>query len=78
MEIVERQVITTWNPPDKYPKEGDVVVVTVSGKKNKYTTYDHAFALASWFDDGEGWMLEDIKMDEFTIHAWCDLDPYKG
>ena len=77
--VIENQVIACWNSPDKkLPNEGDIVVVTVSGKRGKSITYDHAFALASWFDDGLGWQLEDLHLDEFTIHAWCDLEPYKG
>lgn len=76
--MIENQVIAFWNPPDKHPKEGNIVVVTVSGKMGKNITYDHAFALASWFDDGEGWLLEDIHLDDLVIHAWCDLEPYKG
>ena len=76
--VIERQVIATWyTPQEKMPPEGDIVLVTISGK-GKVTTYDHAFALASWFDDGDGWELEDCVMDEFTIHAWCDIEPYRG
>ena len=42
-------------------------------------TYDHALALAEWYDDGFGWGLtDDIKLTEFTVHAWCDLEPYGG
>ena len=75
---IENQVIACWHSPDKPPKNGDIVVTTVSGKRGKHITYDHAFALASWFDDGLGWQLEDVYMDEFVVHGWCDLEPYKG
>ena len=79
MKTIERQVIACWyTPEEKLPPEGDIVLVTISGKR-KVITYDHAFALASWFDDGDGWMLEDYDdLDYFTIHAWCDIEPYKG
>ena len=76
---IERQTIVTWYRPDeKLPPEGDIVVATVSGRRGKNITYDHAFALVSWFPDGLGFALEDIHLDEFTVHAWCDLEPYKG
>lgn len=76
--IIERQVITTWyTPSEKLPKEGNIVVVTISGHTGN-VTYDHAFALASYYDDGDGWALEDYVIDDFNIHAWCDLEPYGG
>lgn len=74
--VVERQVIVTWEKPEeKMPNEGDIVVVTVSGK-GKNVEYDHAFALAEWYDDGEGWYVSCPDLDECTVHAWCDLEPY--
>lgn len=76
--MIERQVITTWyKPSEKLPEDGNIVVVTISGHTGN-VTYDHAFALASYYDDGDGWMLEDYVIDNFSIHAWCDLDPYGG
>ena len=77
--MIEKQVITTWyTPSEKLPENGNIVVVTVSGRTGN-TTYDHAFALASYFDDdGDGWMIEDYIIDDFTIHAWCNLEPYGG
>lgn len=75
--MIENQVIAIWNTPDKHPEQGDIVVVTVSGTRGKHITYDHAFALASWFEE-DGWLLEDTILDGFVIHAWCDLEPYKG
>ena len=77
MSLIERQVFTTWyTPEEKLPPEGIIVVATVSGKKGKNITFDHAFALAEWYDDGEGWDLTDIKLDDLEIHAWADLEPY--
>ena len=78
MSLVERQVFVTWYTPaeKKPPEEWDVVLVTVSGKKG-VTTYDHAFALAA-YDKDDGWMLWNDDMTEFTIHAWADIEPYKG
>lgn len=66
-----------WFLPDKkLPEEGKIVVATISGEAGNMT-YDHAFALASWVNDGLGWMLEDMELDTFEVHAWCDLEPYK-
>ena len=76
--MIERQTIVTWyTPEEKMPNEGDITVVTISGKRGG-VTYDHSFALAEWFNDGDGWNLTDIDMDEFTVHAWADLTPYGG
>lgn len=77
--MIERQTIVTWyTPEEKMPKEGDITVVTISGKGGNNVTYDHAFALAEWYDDGLGWTLTDIELDEFVVHAWADLKPYGG
>lgn len=80
--VIERQQFVTWYTPDeKLPPKGMIHVVTISGSRRKNgfeTIFDHAFALASWYDDGLGWELEDIDLDEFVVHAWCDLDPYGG
>ena len=77
--MIERQTIVTWHTPDeKKPPEGDIVVVSISGRQSANVTFDHAFALAEWYDDGEGWTLSDIEMESFTVHAWCDLMPYGG
>lgn len=75
---IERQVIATWyTPKEKMPPEGDTVLVTFSGKGGNIT-FDHSFAIASWFGDGEGWKLGYDGFDYFTIHAWCDIKPYWG
>ena len=77
--MIERQVIVTWHTPaEKLPPVEEEVIVTISGN-SKHTTYDHVFALAVW--EGEfGWALTDYQdiIDEFTVHAWCDLEPYGG
>ena len=76
--MIERQVFVTWYTPDeKLPDEGKIVIASISGKAGN-TDYDHAFALCTWVDDGLGWMLEDMELDDFKVHAWCDLEPYGG
>ena len=73
--MIERMQIVNWyTPEEKMPPEGKMVVVTISGKCGS-TSMDHAVSIATWFDDGEGWMLNE-DADEFTVHAWCDLKPY--
>ena len=77
MKIVERQTIVTWyTPNEKKPPEGDIVVVSISGKMDRNVTLDHTFALAEWYNDGDGWNLLDIEVDKLVVHAWCDLVPY--
>lgn len=76
--MIERQVIVTWErPEDKLPPEFHTVVCTVSGKAGNIT-YDHAFMLMEYANDGCGWLSDDVEFDELTVHAWCDLGPYGG
>ena len=79
MIAIERQTIATWyTPEERMPEEGIFVVVTFSGKY-KHTTYDHALGVANWFNDGCGWEVDGLpERAEFTIDAWCDLEPYGG
>lgn len=83
---IEQQVIVNWYPPEKkLPEEGTDVIVTVSGKRPSEVfgsvEYDHAFMVAQYWDE-EGWVFDnvdgDLVFDEFTVHAWCDLEPYGG
>lgn len=78
-KLVERQVIVTWyTMEEKMPEEGQFTIVTFSGRW-KNVTYVHTFGIAEWYDDGLGWTINGLPEDaEFTVHAWCDLDPYKG
>ena len=79
--IIERQVIVTWyTPEERLPEEGIINVATVSAKIGN-TTYDHAFVMAEWYDDEEGWyfhdeLLNQTRTSNVTVHAWCDLEPY--
>ena len=77
--MIERQVIVTWYEPwEDVPEEGEIVVATVSGKRGN-VRYDNTFALVEWWK-GTGWVMSEdsIKMDEFVVHAGCDLEPYGG
>lgn len=73
-----KQVIVVWfTPEERLPKEDYITVVTFSGK-DRSVSYDHALGLATWADDGCGWIIEGLSDDaEYEIHAWCDLDPYR-
>ena len=76
--MIEKQVLVTWyTPEEKLPPEGYMVLVTVSGT-GRNVAYDHSFALAEYFDDGLGWTLETDLLDDFTVHAWADIEPYGG
>ena len=83
-KMIERQVIVTWyTPEEKLPEEGVITVASVSGMSKDKTIYDHAFVLVEWYeksgDDEAGWVLTDNDdLDMFTVHAWCDLEPYGG
>ena len=80
-KLVERQVIVNWYSPEEKtpPEDWDVVLCTVSGRSFG-SIYDHVLALMS-FDKRTGWehlAQGDEHIDDFVVHAWCDLDPYKG
>ena len=77
---VERQVIVTWyKPEERVPKDCDFVVVSISGHCRN-VRYDHALMIGSYYDDdGSGWEIDGLPENaEFTVHAWCDLEPYMG
>ena len=77
--MIEQQVIVQWYTPDKKPPpERDIVVATISGQAG-CIRYDHTLALVEYYKD-DGWYMtdKDDEMDELTVHAWCDLEPYKG
>ena len=75
--MIERQVIVTWyTPEEKLPPEHYQVVVTVSGTDG-YVTYEHALMLATYAEDGLGWLIDGCSDDvDLTVEAWADLDPY--
>lgn len=80
-KLVERQVIVSWYRPEEKlpPEEWDTILLTVSGT-GKRVKYDHALTLGG-YDPKVGWYLngwEDELLDNFTVHAWADIDPYKG
>lgn len=76
--MIERQVITTWTTPEQeLPPEDYLVVVTFSGR-DRNCHYDHTLGIGSYWD-GDGWIITGLSdKAEFTVHAWADLDPYKG
>ena len=80
--MIELQTIVTWEDPAKRKPEPCVFVpVTVSAKLGRIT-YDHALAIADWCDDEDGWCFENQLLerhaDQVVVHAWADLEPYKG
>ena len=80
--MIENQVIVQWNRPiDKMPKDDGFVVVTVSAECGN-VTYDHAFAIANYLEEDDGWFFDDPLLERFhdsvKVHAWADLEPYGG
>lgn len=75
--MIERQVIVTWyTPEEKLPEEDIAVIATVTAKaKNK--TFTRAL-ITVFYSKDEGWYELDYGFDEIIVHAWCDLEPYKG
>ena len=72
--MIEKMPMVTWHTPkEKMPERWETVVATISGHA-RGVEYDHAFALLDW--TGTEWDPVDIHLDEFTVHAWCDLEPY--
>lgn len=75
----ERQVIVTWyTPEEKLPPEDVYAVITFSGRRNDYQSYEHAIGTGAYYSD-EGWMIEgmdETESDLMTVEAWCDLDAY--
>lgn len=65
--------MTWYKPGEKIPPKGKILTVTISGK-----TCDHVLASGVWYGEEVGWILTASELKEFTIHAWCDLEPYKG
>ena len=78
--VKERQVIVTWYTPDeKLPPEDESVVITFSGKINKYISYEHAIGIGDYLPE-KGWLIDGMDWEEsdaMTIEAWCDLDAYE-
>lgn len=75
--MIERQVIVTWFTPDeKLPEDDMGVLATISGKAGN-TVFEHTVVILYYSED-EGWYSTDHDFDLLIVHAWCDLEPYKG
>lgn len=76
--MIERQVIVTWyTPEEKLPAEDEGVIATVSGDVNGMVFFERAVITARW-SKAEGWYCDEYDFTHLTVHAWCDLEPYKG
>lgn len=81
--IIENQVIVDWNIPiKKHPEEDTAVVATISGRtapsdKGEVLYFDHAISILFWNSE-DGYYSMDYDFDLLIVHAWCDLEPYKG
>ena len=79
-KLIDRQVIVTWyTPKEKLPPDGMMVVASISGKNTSQNIeYDHAIAIMEYWNDS-GWENSDgLKFRSLTVHAWADLEAYKG
>ena len=81
--IVEKQVIVDWYVPvEKRPEEDTAVVATISGRtvasdRGEVLHFDHAIAILFWSAD-TGWYSTEYDFELLIVHAWCDIEPYKG
>lgn len=76
--LIERQVIATWHTPEeKLPEDDRIVLITISSKGRLFDR-DHELTTAKWFGGSTGWLILAHDCKEFTVHAWCDIEPYGG
>ena len=80
--MIEKQVIVNWYTPEEKMSEEHYFVVACISFKMDNITYDHGLVIANWADDDDGWLFDDPianrYKDKVIIHAWADLEPYKG
>lgn len=77
--MIEKQVIVIWYTPDeRLPEPYTLVAATISGRRGRMI-YERTLCIVEWADDGCGWMpAEGPDFDELIVHAWCDLEIFKG
>ena len=76
--LIEKQVIVQWyTPKEKKPTEDEFVVCTISGRAKGNCEFEHALQLLAYSKD-EGWYSMDYDFELLIVHAWCDLESYKG
>lgn len=70
-------------PGRKAPPDEKMVIVTLSGRDGSIS-YDHALGVGTRYDNDNGWcksgwIIEGLSDSaEYVIHAWCDLEYYRG
>ena len=73
-------IVTWYTPEEKLPEADRLCVLSVLGRVCN-VGFDHTFEIGAYCP-GEGWYLASIdtedEMDMLTVHAWCDLEPYRG
>lgn len=75
--MIERQVIVTWYTPEVKVPEDDICVLATVTAYNKNTRFMRTI-IPVFYSHDEGWYDLDYGFDDITVHAWCDLEPYKG
>lgn len=69
-----------WSPwadmEHELPMDGKSYFIIVSGKPRSNITLDHAYELATWYNDS-GWVLDEWpEWEDTKVHAWAELpDP---
>ena len=74
---IENQVIVQWYRPSQEPKEGEIVVATVSYNVGSCHC-DHVLEKVWWWKDFGYELADGDDVDNLVVHAWCDLEPYGG
>lgn len=76
-KLVENQVIVQWHRPSQEPKEGEIVVATVSYNVGSCHC-DHVLEEVWWWKEIGYELADGDDVDNLVVHAWCDLEPYGG
>lgn len=73
---IRQDIITWYSPAEKHPEPDTIVVATISGK-GPGIQCDHTLAILMWSEEN-GWYSLDWDYDYLIVHAWCDLEVFKG
>ena len=76
-KLVENQVIVQWHRSSQEPKEGEIVVATVSYNVGSCHC-DHVLEEVWWWKEIGYELADGDDVDNLVVHAWCDLEPYGG
>ncbi len=75
--MLTHTVLRWWNPRQCKPKEGEIVVATVSYNVGSCHC-DHVLEEVWWWKEIGYELTDGDDVDNLVVHAWCDLEPYGG